>query len=511
VSSVLKVDPVRLARAVLASPEDESRRAHQRRRRALFEDDGEAVIKDEINRIFSDPTVKQRVYGFARLAKSQNLAKRIIMELARPAYVVPPVRTVDPADEQERFSRLVTESVTDERMSHGLVMGLVENAAFVQDRYVARLGRVVTSVVPADCVAVVQDPDDPLLEMALIVDKPVLKTDGTRVLWRVYWDDEVKFQLDESGNVVPFAKGGPAVTPHGLGRIPFTAVHTVTRTGADYWNLTSNDDLFETQKAVSLLMLLALRKLKARGFRSLIVTGDLRNFPKGQLLDEEVPIQAPEGTQVTETAEEAAAKNYLEMIEALEMRAAANRGISRARMNQDKAGDDTGLMEQRGGTIQIMRPVELARFEVLKAISREYPDPARRLSPEATMAIDYGEIEHRVDPKEELEIWEARRRMGVASVLDQIKATNEEIKTDEGAWQELDRNLWAEAEFVRRRRALNIPEDMTAQEPGQDPRLNGAMETPVREGLMSRDEAREQARGATAAAATTTTTTENEV
>jgi hypothetical protein len=490
VKSVLGLDPLRLARDVLGSAEDKQRRVKMAERRAIYEDDSEAAIKNEITRIFNDHTVKARAYQFAPLAKSFSLAKRIINEKARPVYVVPPVRAVKSRTEQDRLASIANETALDDKLSSALAYALAQNHAFLQTRYVERFDKIVLGVIPADCVSVIPDPDDPHRELAIMYDKRVWRN-GEWVTWVVYWDDEVRFDIDEHGNkVVP--KGGEK---HALGRIPFTHICPVPRVSGQYWNTTSNDDLFATQKAGNLMTLLGLRKLKARGFPSMVVSGDIRGFPKGQLLDEEVPLQAPEGTSIQDLQNEATADNYLTMLDALESRAAANNGISRARMNQEKDGDDTGLMEQRSEMIKVMRPVELAQFEVFKAVSQEYPDESRRLPLDAEMSIDFGELTVRVDPKAELEVWDMRRKMGVANVLDQIKSSNPEIRDDKEAWNELEQNMEAEAEFIKRRRALNVSEQADNQQPGQSPEANGAMGPKVRDNEMTKDEAADQATG----------------
>ena len=57
----------------------------------------------------------------------------------------------------------------------------------------------------------------------------------------------------------------------------------------------------------------------------------------------------------------------------------------------------------------------------------------------------------------------------------------------------IDEKMAEEAVIIARRRALNIPADATADEPGQDPQHNGAMGPKVRSGAMTRDEAAAQA------------------
>jgi hypothetical protein len=493
VQSVLKWDPIRAARDWLASPNEKQRRIIAQRKRYLLVDNSEQVVRNEIARLFTDPTVKSRVLMFAHLAKSVTLFKRVIKELARPVYLVPPTRVVTPDSAQEAYEQIVKETYLDHVAPRWLTMALATGAAFAYPRYVERLNRIVIDVIPADAATVIPDPDDPCKELAIIYDKPVYKQDGTLVIWQVYWDDEISFQVDEQGTPQPFAVGEPPFRENTFKRIPIVSLHPYERTG-EYWCTSAAESLVEANMAACTLTTLALRGLKARGFNQLVVTGDAMRFPKGQAMDEESAILAPDGTNVIELANAADASNYLAMIDAVEARAGAEYGISRARLNREKENaDDTGLTEQRAEMIKLMAKAEHDLFEVLQLVSGETTD--RQLPADANVVVDFGEYQFRTDPEAELRVWEQKRRMGVRNVLDQIMAENPEIRTDDDAWDEVERNMDAEAEYIKRRRALNIPEDANTAEPGQSPSENGKMGPMVRDGVMSKDEAAEQATG----------------
>lgn len=480
VASVLKSDPVRLARVLMDSRDDTIRMEQSRARRLMLEDNAEMVIRRVINKTFRDESVKRRVYDYAAMARSQSIFKRVVNELARPVYMIPPVRSITPDEDQSRFGQIASECRLDCIMDNALRLSLAQNTSFVFGRFSPRLDRMILQVVPADAARVIADPDDPLEMLAFMYDYEVMLRDGTKVLWHAFWDDTVKFQLDHNGNIAS------KVEPNALGKIPVVAIHSAPRY-ASYWNSTAGDDLYESQNACSLLTLLAMRKLKARGFRAVAFTGDAVNIPKGQIWDEESAIFVPEGATLQELGSEADASNYLRMIESISLAVAANHGISRVRLNQDGnvAGSDVGLMEQRAEIIKFMRHAEIDLFGLIKDLSREM-DEGRRLSADASMSIDFGELTQRVDPKVDLEIWKLKRLDGVANVLDQIKSENPEIRSDDEAWSELERNLQAESEYVRRIRALNIPADASTREPGKNPEENGAMGPMVRD--AERDE-----------------------
>lgn len=492
VQSVLKWDPVRVARDWIASPNEKARRRICQRRRLLLIDHTDIVVREEINRLFTDPTVRDRVMMFAHLAKSVTLFKRVMKELARPVYLVPPTRTIDPPSAQDAYKRIVAETALDAIAPKWLITALATGASFAYPRYVPRLDEIVIDVISADAASVIPDPDDPCRELAVIYDKPVYMPDGSVAVWHVYWDDEVSFQLDDRGQVVPFEQGGEPFRRNTLGVIPLVSLHPYERLG-DYWCTTAAEALVEANMAECILTTLALRGLKARGFNQIVVTGDAMRFPKGQAMDEESAILAPEGTGVIELANAADAQNYLTLVDAIEGRAAAEYGISRARLNREKAdADDTGLTEQRAEMIKIMADAERELFDVIKVISGETTD--RQLPPDSTMSIDFGEYQYRTDPEAELRVWDQKRRMGVRNILDQIKSEDPEIRTDDEAWAELEQNLEAESEYILRRRALNIAEDANVAEPGQNPADNGSMGPMVRDGKMKPEDAAKQAK-----------------
>jgi hypothetical protein len=484
--SVLKWDPARAAKAWLSSPEEKARRQLAQSRRYLLQDNAQNEIKREIARLFTDATVKERTMMFAHLAQSVTLFRRVIAERVRPVYLISPVRSLkDPAG-QDKFQRVVDETYLDAVAPRWLTAALGTGAAFAYPRYVQRLDRIVIDVIPACSVTVIPDPDDPCRELAVIYDKQVFTADGKSETWHVYWDDTITFQMDANDNVVPFEKGGDAYRPNTLGIIPFVAIHPYGRMGA-YWNPTGGTSLVQANMPICALTALALRKLKARGFNQIVVTGDALRFPKGQAMDEESAILAPEGTDVHEIGTEADSANYLDMIEALENRAAAEFGISRARLNQDKVGDDTGLTEQRAEMVKLMAEAEHELFEVLKVVSGETTD--RQIPADAEMSIDFGEYQFRADAEAELRVWREKRSQGVRNILDHIKSENPEIRTDEEAKAEAMRNLSTESWFIEERRALNMPEGASVTDPGQDPAANGAMGPAVRDGKLTKDQA----------------------
>jgi hypothetical protein len=116
------------------------------------------------------------------------------------------------------------------------------------------------------------------------------------------------------------------------------------------------------------------------------------------------------------------------------------------------------------------------------------------IAEDATMTVDFPELEGRYDRKTELELADTERKSGLRNFLDDIKRKNPEIRDDGEAMIEFKRNLVINAEAYRLIRELNLSSDATAQDPGQSAEKNGAMGPKVRDGDMTKDEAADKAK-----------------
>ena len=187
---------------------------------------------------------------------------------------------------------------------------------------------------------------------------------------------------------------------------------------------------------------------------------------------------------------QASPENYIKTIEKTETSLAANYGISRERLNQQtkEPADNAVLYERTAEVTDVMREAEVENFDVTKRIVNA-DHPVYEIKEDARVSVDFGAFSARGDRKKQLEIRKEERSQGVRTVLDDIMEDNPEIRTVKEAWKKLDENMEIEADFIKRRRALNISEKANVEEPGQNPEDNGRMGPAVRDGLMTRDNA----------------------
>ena len=491
VRAVLRDDPARIVQNVLTRSEEIERRKRFYRRICLYTDNAEKVIKEEIDNTHTDNEVRARMRGFAHLAVAQAPLKRVVNETAKPVYAVPAIREIDPESQQDAYAKMALEVRLNERMDSALRRGGATNHAFVYTRYVERLDRAVARVITPDQMAVIPDPDDPLVALAYVYDRRVWDPRNQRWMTHyVYWDDEITFELDHDKQMV----GQPR--KHGLlfngkPEMPFVAIHFTDRS-CDYWDTDTGNDLVAGDLQAKIVELWKLRTLKSQSFAQMVAEGATHNMPKGQTLDPENVLLSGGGVTLKTLDNKTDVDNFIKAEDAIGANAAASRGVSRARMNQD--GDDSnerGLMEWRADMMKIMFGAEHDQFRIMQVVSQEYPDPSRRISMDAKLAyVDFGEIQHRVDRKTQLAIRKEERSMGLRSWIDDILEDQPELMGNrENAKSEGLRNMADEAFFVEQRRALQIHKDATVDEAGQDARDNGSMGPKVRDGEMTKDQA----------------------
>jgi hypothetical protein len=450
---------------------------------------------------------------FAELAGSQSLFKRIVDEIARPVYAVPPRRQVfrqeqavetrlPSADEiikdvpeQEAASELWAECRIDRRMDLLARLMVAHNHAFGMFRLVSdgegKDSRLVLDVMTPENVTVIPHPDDLAKMIGFIYDTTVF-LDGKPQTAHVYWDDSVTFRFtNKNGNGALISMpDGKSFWEHDYGRIPVFEVHKSERWG-EYWDETSGNDMVQGQQSIMMLMTQLLRMQKGQSWRQMVVTGDMNAIPKDQLLDEEGAFQGPEGTNVQAIDLATPPDHFWTTIEKISTATSANHGVSRERLNQKtESQNEQGLLERRAEIIATMASAEKDAFEILKAISQNHPK--HKLADDLRFRVDFVEVEALGDKEKLMNIWDGSSSRGLSNVLDNIKQLNPEIRTDKEAIAELMRNLAIKKYEVDLKREMNMPSDGV----GFSPEVNGSTGPLVRDGVISPDQIRERIKDA---------------
>lgn len=480
VESIIGNKAVRVALEVVKDSNDVHRRRSACKRRQVYEDDFVGIVKDVAARLFNSPEVIQLLKPFIEVSGAMNLFKRVVDEISRPVYSITPRRRIVDDAAANSYLEIGKQMKLDARMDYAVRMTNAMNHCWLYPRYLPRLNKFSLEVITPDVATVIPHPDDPSNEMAFIYSIG-------KDLW-AYWDDTEQFWFDKTGEIKqPFAM--PRM--HGLGRIPIVSVRRLERCGC-YWDMHSGSDLFQAQMMISILTAMKLKLHKSQGERQLVFQGDTYHMPTEQTLDGESPLVAPDGVSVTQLDMRSDARHYADTIDQIIVNVASNYGLNRDRINAttSNAVDDLALLERRADMIKIFRRAEHELFDLVKLISKQSDV---QLSDAAELKhVDYGEIEARVDFEKQLSIWEEMEKKGLRSYIDNIKALNPEITSDEEAFNEYMENIERWAERVKIQRELNAPAD---GEPGSSAQKNGAMGPAVRDGKMSRGQARDASYG----------------
>lgn len=501
----LGINPIEAAKEALGAPAEAIRRRNASEARRLYEDDAEGILGNDLETIVGDRTRRARIAQFAFMSACLNLLKRTVDDTVRPVYAVAPNRRIDPESASDGLQALYDEAKVNQRHEAGIAYADAQGDCWVQFRYVTRLKRMVADVIPVCGMTVIPDRDDPSAEGAVIYDVPVTLGMGRHTaqgVHRIYWDDEEMFRLDENLNVRPVLDKDDKATirltaENGHpGIIPGFMIHRHERPGR-YWNLTAGRDRIAAQKALNFLVASTLRLVKAQGHTALALTGDPVNYPKNQVLDAEIPLEAGPGNTLSVLHNPTDPMHFLKVAEFLMLGTGGNYGFNRSLLNAmvQTDADMVALLERRKQVTKLAGWVEQQSFRILKVLSKAHDDPAKRIPDGATLSVDFAEhLSAKADRQAQIAIWKEEIKSGIRSIYDIVRADNPEITSDKEAKVEIQRNIESYAWLVEELRARNISLDAQAGQPGQDARANGAMGSKVRDGQMTRDDADEAAR-----------------
>lgn len=473
-------DPRPVILDVITSPQEKERRVCAQRRVDLYEDHYAPTLLDFIGRTFHAPEVRDALAPFVPLACANSLLKRIANEIARPVYATAPVRKVEPLSAQEAYDGLATETQAQQLFARVAPLAVATNDLLVLGRYVDDIGQASADVISPAKFSIVPHPAKPSRALAYVYDKDVYGPSGPTV-HHVVWDDEVTFELDSDGGWVTTPRA------HNLGRAPIVEVHRRLPV-FDWFDRHGGEDLVGASLQVAFLNCLMLKLHYQQGERIIAVVGDMAD---DQTLDGANPIkiEPSPGASITTLDLVTDPGHYLKTKAEIETTIAANHGISRSRLNQQKDGadgDDAALFERTAELVAVMRGVEQDYFEVLKLVSREHP--VYELTSGSTLTVDYGLFAERTDRKAQLDILAQEIALGTGNVIDDdIRRRHPEVRTDDEAWEIYERNLEVRAKALNLMRQYQVPSDPTGI--GQGAADNGALGPMVRDGELSKQEA----------------------
>ena len=443
-------------------------------RHDFYRDRGSKYIEQLIDKVYDDPEVKKLRNEWVEQAGYNNVTRRVVHELAT-LYRRPARRHVDDDAENLKYQQVLQLVSMDSTMLEVQRLAILHRALMVMVRVQSWSGMPVLDIIEPQCFRLVTHPNDPRRLIAVIIDQVIESPALKREDWPAYlvWTAAERFRLSSAGNMV----GEPKA--HTFGRIPGVLVSVSPPPGRIIDDSTFSD-VIRAHRAVWFENVNLLKESKS-GTKTNVLTGNLSSAMRKQMLDSEGAIQLPDGVQLTPTDMTVDLAPYRETADHIIERAAANHGIPPAVLRGEGASSGyeielryVGIRERRIEQEPYFRNVERELAETMSIVlGADNPEFAFKTD---GWSIDFGEVQMPLTRKEELEIFEAERRLGLTDTIEQEQKRNPDLDgDDEGTWAVLAKRVDNETRRNELMRPLQqISGSMGAEQPVAEERPMGA-------------------------------------
>ncbi len=430
---------------------DKKRRQEAAKRLDLYRDRGRRHFQDAIARVFINPRVREWREIFLEFAEFQNVTKRIVREIST-VYAEPAIRYVK--GDNEGYQLLLAETRYDRVLRNVNRLGNLLNDVLVWPSVVERNGRkvAVVRVITTDKFTPIAHPEDPLYPVGFIIDqfpRGVLRR-PTDPHYLILTEEEFIW-LDEDWRFVRRA-------PHNVGRMPALLFSRELREDA-ILDGTSGADVISAHMAVALLNTMMLRHQKS-GTKMAYATGDTSGMARGQPMDDESILEAPEGVTFNTLDLGADPSSYIDTVRAVIKQIAANYGIPESVFDlsyQATSGYEislkrTGLKEVRRDQVLDFRPFERELAELMSVVLSRAGHPLA-YSTEG-WGISFGDMDAPDSPLDKLTYWEKLEQLGLANRVEMYMEMNPEVGEAE-AIKAVERNLQMRIEQMAKFQGAN--------------------------------------------------------
>ena len=283
--------------ATIGTVQEDARNKRHELRDALYRDGGVEYMENVIDDVFEDDDVKRLRKKWVRFARFNNPVKRIVNEIST-VYAEAPERTIA-SDTAENFATLLKDTKFNLEMFHASRLLNLHRTLLVGFRVRqhddGRRDPVIDVATPASVRAVVSPADNKLVIGWLIrsgyASPTRLTADDNKPAWTL-WTDHEKVLLNAR-----FTALEGTYLEHGFGVCPWVPV-VLGPACAGFWPGEEGEDLVAGAVSVWMSNILLLKEQKS-ATKQTIVNGDTSTMPRGQALDTERPLVAPEGTSAT--------------------------------------------------------------------------------------------------------------------------------------------------------------------------------------------------------------------
>lgn len=426
--------------------EDEKERQNRARLLGLYYNAvGDSELESLIGDVFKDKELVEKRQQWVRRAKHCNVLRRVVREKST-AYAEPARRVVADAVSQDRYAELLRRCSFDHyaiEVNRQLNLHWTVAVGF-RVRLTGAPGgprEPVVDIVTPDRFFAVCHPTDKTRLIALIIK---LEQEGPRVTgeaaW-LCWTAAESFRLTATGHVMKETwKENP------FGRIPFVLVNInpATTTLVEPW---VNEDLRSAHEAVWFEHVCLLKESKS-ATKVIVLAGDVTAMSRGQALDTEGALTAPDGSAVQVVDMSMDLKMFVDTAESVFDTASANHGIApqirkHAGVQSAEARDllRVPLREIRIEQQTPLRMFERAMAELMAIVcALDLPELAFQV---LGWRLDFGDYQTPLSRREQNEVFEKERQLGLTSTPKEMVRRNPDLDID-GALEELAENVMHE-------------------------------------------------------------------
>lgn len=471
--------------------ENEAKRISRASDRAdLYRSAGDGQMIDYIDKVFDDDVVKELRRRFVETAKSNNVTKRVVNEIAT-LYAKAPKRRVTGAENNAKYQEFLRGSRQNAKMRRADRMLELHRQILtgfrVWDDDTGQRRHSIHVVTP-DSFYAMRHPDDPMWSIGYIIDQlPMLaegqepNADDPRYL---VWTNHETFKLTHSGLLI-----GSTYEEHPFEVMPWLLASADESETALLDNQ-EGSDLTAAHKSVWFQDVMLLKESGSLN-KQTAFAGDLRTTPTGQSADSQRDLILGDGVSVQTIDRGVELGQYRDAGDHILEHAAANYGIPPSVLKHQGATSGfeielrrIGIRERRTEREGVFRDLErdLAKIQ---AMVLGNDDPGAAFTTDG-WSINFAETETPMDRGQQLDIFLKERQAGLTNTQDMINRNDPDL-TPAGAGLMLLKNIALETERVRNMRELQAMSGaMGSDAPSPEPPADDESETHTSQAVNGR-------------------------
>lgn len=423
--------------------DEKDRYERHRVRDVLYSDGGVELMHQLIDAVYTDPLIRAKRKQWAKVARFNNITKRIVNELSS-CYQEPAVRSVTDDDNNvqyqmalalcgmhpvsQRFNRALN-------LHRAILVGPRVRAVRNRDGSLDSDRRPVIDICSPANATLITHPNDSS-EIVAVATRMTARTVHNPMIndwlggssqpeW-IVWSDSERFMMSGDWRII-----SRTYEPHSLGRIPWVFVSLEPPGDASPWPGMAGEDLINGDLAAWFSAVSLLKETKS-ATRQQVLSGNLDAVARDQAAESEVPLELPDGVAVSSQDMSMDLSMFRDTADHVLEHVANNYGMSAALIKHQgvQSAEARELMrvplrEKRREQQMVLRPFERELAETMAVVFRaDMPEIAF----EATgWQIDFGEAQTPLSPKEELERFEHERRLGLTNTIEYVMSRNPDM------------------------------------------------------------------------------------